>query len=247
MERSVLFVGGDAGAFSAVESALCNEPYRLAQANDDSAALHLLLEGKFDVVVADEQLPTGTGVSFLVRAKEEHPQAARILVLDACDRATVLEAVNQAEVFRLLLRPYQPAQLARALREALTLCRVAEAQEAVWLAARRQREVLEQLGSSPSPSDDAATLLRVARFTRSDAATAVAGEPIGELPRPYADRLSAREKEIVDALASGRRVKEIAQDLLISTHTVRNHIKAIYRKLNVRSQFELIGLIIRSH
>jgi DNA-binding CsgD family transcriptional regulator len=59
-------------------------------------------------------------------------------------------------------------------------------------------------------------------------------------------KLSAREREIVEKLAAGHRVKDIAGVLDISTHTVRNHLKAIYRKLNVRSQLDLLSLFSRS-
>jgi DNA-binding NarL/FixJ family response regulator len=70
-------------------------------------------------------------------------------------------------------------------------------------------------------------------------------DSIGVLPQEQAGKLSTREQEIVAALGSGQRVKEIAQELVISTHTVRNHLKAIYRKLNVSSQFELISMLAR--
>lgn len=53
--------------------------------------------------------------------------------------------------------------------------------------------------------------------------------------------LSPREREILNELLAGRRVNDVASRLDISRHTVRNHLKAIYRKLGVHSQVELIG------
>lgn len=53
------------------------------------------------------------------------------------------------------------------------------------------------------------------------------------------DTLSAREREIVDLLANGARVITIAQHLSLSPHTVRNHLKSVFRKLNLRGQHEL--------
>jgi len=46
-------------------------------------------------------------------------------------------------------------------------------------------------------------------------------------------QLSAREEEILHALAQGRRPKEIAQDAGVSVHTVRTHLQNIYKKLQV--------------
>ena len=56
--------------------------------------------------------------------------------------------------------------------------------------------------------------------------------------------LTPRERDILSALASGQHVKDIAQDLDISTHTARNHMKAILRKLDVHSQIELLAKLV---
>jgi DNA-binding NarL/FixJ family response regulator len=55
--------------------------------------------------------------------------------------------------------------------------------------------------------------------------------------------LSRREVEIVRLLAEGRRVAAIARDLDLSIHTVRNHLRAIFRKLEVHSQEELLDAV----
>lgn len=52
--------------------------------------------------------------------------------------------------------------------------------------------------------------------------------------------LTARELEVVRLLLSNGRVRSIAEDLDISPHTVRNHLRSIFRKLDVHSQVELI-------
>jgi DNA-binding NarL/FixJ family response regulator len=50
--------------------------------------------------------------------------------------------------------------------------------------------------------------------------------------------LSAREQEILELLSQGKLSKEIADQLQISFHTVRVHLKHIYEKLHVRSRAE---------
>jgi DNA-binding NarL/FixJ family response regulator len=55
--------------------------------------------------------------------------------------------------------------------------------------------------------------------------------------------LSRREVDVFDLLVDGFRVPIIADKLCISTHTVRNHLKSMYRKLGVHSQSELIALV----
>lgn len=60
-------------------------------------------------------------------------------------------------------------------------------------------------------------------------------------PSPDLNMLSPREKEMVELLQRGLPPRQIAESCHISEHTVRNHIKSIYRKLGVHSQLELIS------
>jgi len=47
-----------------------------------------------------------------------------------------------------------------------------------------------------------------------------------------------RETEVVQRVVAGRTVRDIAGELHLSAHTVRNHLKSAYRKLGVHSQAE---------
>jgi len=56
-------------------------------------------------------------------------------------------------------------------------------------------------------------------------------------------QLSAREQNIVHLLAEHHRPRSVAAELGISYHTVRNHLRRIFRKLNVSSQSELLRIL----
>lgn len=51
--------------------------------------------------------------------------------------------------------------------------------------------------------------------------------------------LTARERQVTALLARGLTTDEIAQSLWVSRHTVRDHVKAIFAKLGVKSRPEL--------
>jgi DNA-binding NarL/FixJ family response regulator len=54
------------------------------------------------------------------------------------------------------------------------------------------------------------------------------------------DELSERERELVEELLRGRRIRQIANTMDISVHTARNHLQSVFRKLGVHSQEELV-------
>lgn len=58
--------------------------------------------------------------------------------------------------------------------------------------------------------------------------------------KPVHEELTPRQSQIVEGIMDGLSYKMIADKLLISTETVRDHIKKIYRKLDVNSKTELI-------
>ena len=59
--------------------------------------------------------------------------------------------------------------------------------------------------------------------------------------------LTPRETDIVMLLARGLSTKEIAAELLISPHTVRDHAKVIYAKTGVRTRAELVADLFAGH
>lgn len=56
--------------------------------------------------------------------------------------------------------------------------------------------------------------------------------------------LSAREMDIMNALAKGKSYTVIADELFISPHTVRKHMTNIYEKLHVNSKVEAIRMAL---
>jgi DNA-binding NarL/FixJ family response regulator len=57
--------------------------------------------------------------------------------------------------------------------------------------------------------------------------------------------LTQREADVLKHLVKGLIKKEIADQLSISQHTVDMHLRAVYRKLNVRSQTEAVSRALR--
>ncbi|MBX7203544.1 MAG: response regulator transcription factor [Bacteroidia bacterium] len=62
---------------------------------------------------------------------------------------------------------------------------------------------------------------------------------------PEYEKLSDRERVIVDLLSKGLRYKEIADQLFLSTETVRTHIRNIYHKLQVNSRTEALNKVFK--
>ncbi len=63
---------------------------------------------------------------------------------------------------------------------------------------------------------------------------------LGPKPKKEGDILTPRQEQIVQGLVDGLSYKMIADKYIISVETVRDHIKKIYKKLQVNSKAEVI-------
>ena len=63
--------------------------------------------------------------------------------------------------------------------------------------------------------------------------------------RPVRSSLTDREWEVLDLLSGGTTNEDISRVLVLSTETVRSHLKNLYRKLGVRSREEAVEAAVR--
>ena len=52
--------------------------------------------------------------------------------------------------------------------------------------------------------------------------------------------LSDREREVLAGVAAGATNREIAAELFLSPHTIKEHTSTLYRKLEVRNRAEAV-------
>jgi two-component system nitrate/nitrite response regulator NarL len=65
-------------------------------------------------------------------------------------------------------------------------------------------------------------------------------------PTPLLAALSVREREVLDLAASGMSNKEIAERLVISSNTVKFHLRTIYSKLGVHNRVQATQALCQS-
>jgi DNA-binding CsgD family transcriptional regulator len=59
--------------------------------------------------------------------------------------------------------------------------------------------------------------------------------------------LTDREQQITRLIARGATSADIANELFLSVHTVRDHVKNIFQKVDVTSRGELVAKLFAEH
>jgi PAS domain S-box-containing protein len=127
---------------------------------------------------------------------------------------------------------------------------------------RRGREIFTRnLLGPPEGSDNRGVLLNAKgeRFTVDLSAVPLedGGHVIGVFgqfkdvqaeppPAPHPN-LTPRQSEVLRLLEQGRSTKQIAQELHLSTETVRNHVRHLLRALGVHTRLEAVAVANRDH
>lgn len=92
---------------------------RVETFDDPRAALARAGEMGFDVVVSDYRMPVMDGTTFLTGVKDAQPDSVRLILSAQADMQALVEAINRAEIFRFLAKPWDDDDLVSTLQAAL--------------------------------------------------------------------------------------------------------------------------------
>ncbi|MCC6748008.1 MAG: response regulator [Deltaproteobacteria bacterium] len=105
-----------------VLTALLEERWEVFAAESGAEALAMLdAVGGVDVVIADQRMPGMLGVELLSRIAESHPTIVRIVLTGFSDIEPMLDAINSGEVYRFLLKPFDPNEIRAVVADAMEL------------------------------------------------------------------------------------------------------------------------------
>jgi response regulator RpfG family c-di-GMP phosphodiesterase len=115
----VLLVDDEPVVLTSLRETLRPEGFTIALANSPSEALELARQHTFAVVVSDYQMPEMNGVELLAEIRKLRPDAGRILISAVPTAECMIEAVNEAQICRFIVKPWRREELVRAVREAI--------------------------------------------------------------------------------------------------------------------------------
>jgi signal transduction histidine kinase len=97
---------------------LFHRSYRVLTANSGAAALEVLDRCQVHLILSDQRMPGMPGDVFLSQARRLQPDAIRMLFTGYADIQAVINAVNEGNIFRYILKPWDAAELEGVIRQA---------------------------------------------------------------------------------------------------------------------------------
>ncbi len=121
MEKpTILFVDDQEVTLAALKRAFLDEPYEKIFVHSGKEALEILEKKQVQVIVTDLGMPEMDGRQLLKIVKEKHPHTTRIILSGSTQISTLLEAVNECEIFKYIIKPWKlEEEFKPAIRDAI--------------------------------------------------------------------------------------------------------------------------------
>lgn len=91
----------------------------LFKANSGKEALAILERNKIDLIISDQRMPEMSGVELFKITKEKYPDSIRILLTAHSDFDQMVSAINEAEIYRYISKPWNVMEFINTVKHLL--------------------------------------------------------------------------------------------------------------------------------
>ena len=139
----VQIVDDEPNVLNSLRRILRSDKWQLECCSDPNEALEALQHDEYAVIISDYKMPGLDGITYLRFARQRQPDAVRMVLTGQNDREAMLRAINQAEIHRFLLKPWDDYELVSAVQSAIALYSAKQENRRLFDQLRRQQRSLE--------------------------------------------------------------------------------------------------------
>jgi DNA-binding NtrC family response regulator len=95
------------------------DDYNCLVAESAEEGLKIMSNNDVDVVICDYVMPGESGTDFLKTVRSQWPRTVRIMITGYADFEAAVQAINECKVFRMIVKPWNNAELRGIIKQAL--------------------------------------------------------------------------------------------------------------------------------
>ena len=137
--RSVLIVDDEEHVRAGLARVLERDGYATLTAETGEEALAMMGDRAIHIVISDFNMPGCGGIELFKRLRQSHPHVLRILLTGEDDPELPVRAINEAEVYRFIRKPWNNQDLRTILRLAFDVVLLEEEKRKLLAIVRRLR------------------------------------------------------------------------------------------------------------
>ena len=159
-KHSILCVDDELNILKLLKRLLEGHGYEVVTASSGDEALQILEKQRVDVIVSDQRMPGMTGSDLFRITREKYPQAVRVMMSGYSDFDSLVNAVNEGEIFRFISKPWDQKQFVELVRLALAQQDVAASVEDVIKNVCKVAKLVNRV-SVEAPSDSQSLTIKI--------------------------------------------------------------------------------------
>jgi two-component system, NtrC family, response regulator HupR/HoxA len=119
MKRYGLLIVDDEKDILRTLSLTFEEEYNVFTTSTGMEALKILEQEDIALILADQRMPEMSGVEFLERTIERHPEIIRMILTGYTDTEALIQAINVGRIYRYIQKPWDRQELKVTVKRAL--------------------------------------------------------------------------------------------------------------------------------
>jgi len=116
--RTLLVIDDDPHILKSLRRLFYKEPIQMLTVSGTEEAYEILARLEVNVIICDLQLIGDTGICFFEKVKKLYPRTVRILLTGHKSTASLEDAINQAEVYKFIPKPWNNEDVLKVLQKA---------------------------------------------------------------------------------------------------------------------------------
>lgn len=142
---TILIVDDEESILKSITRTLVDENYCILTAQSGEEALSKLKNHEVHLVISDQRMPGMTGLELLKKVKIDYPKTLTIILTAYGDIETAMEAINDAGVYKFILKPWDEADLRVTIKRALELRQLVTERDSLLQQLKTQEAIFKEL------------------------------------------------------------------------------------------------------
>ncbi len=142
---TILIVDDEEIVLDITSKALMYNKYNIVTAKNGVDALEKLKLTDVHLIISDQKMPEMDGLEFLKRVRIEYPEIITIMLTGYAEIDTAVKAINEAGVYKFILKPWNVFDLRTTVWRALELKQVVMERDALLGRIKSQEAIFSEL------------------------------------------------------------------------------------------------------
>ena len=145
MKHTILVVDDEELFIEYIQSVLSGENYNVITAFSGQEGLERLKKQSVNMVISEYKIPLMNGLEFLEKVRIIYPDILTIMVTDQPDIKLAIKAINEAGVYKFLLKPWDDIEFKNAIKKTLESLQVIKERDGLIRKVKTHEATLKDL------------------------------------------------------------------------------------------------------